>query len=68
MKSKIDNKEIFVDIIRQVQLPAVQVMIRTREDEETLESKTYQDIPQGNTSQYKQTVKNQGSIYLFCFT
>ena len=44
MESKIDNKEIFLDIIRQVQLPAVQMMIRTREEEETLEGKTYWEL------------------------
>ena len=41
MESKIDNKEIFLDIIRQVQLSTVQVMIQMREQEETLEGKTY---------------------------
>ena len=30
------NKELFLDIIRQVQLPVVQVMIRMREQEKTL--------------------------------
>ena len=44
MESKIDNKEIFLDIITQVQLPAVQVMIRMREEEETLEGKTYREL------------------------
>ena len=44
MESKIDNKEIFLDIIRQVQLPAVQVMIQMREQEETLECKTYWEL------------------------
>ena len=38
------NKEIFLDIIRQVQLPAVQVMIRMREQEETLEGKMYWEL------------------------
>ena len=44
MESKIDNKEIFLDIIRQVQLPAVEVMIQMREQEETLEDKTYWEL------------------------
>ena len=44
MESKIDNKEMFLDIIRQVQLQAVQVTIRMREQEETLEGKTYQEL------------------------
>ena len=41
LESKI-NKEIFLDIVRQVQLPAVQVHIRTREEEEKLEGKMHQ--------------------------
>ena len=44
MESKIDNKEIFLDIIKQVQLLAVQVNIRAREEEETLEGKTYREL------------------------
>ena len=44
IESKIDNKEIFLDIIRQVQLLAVQVTIRMREEEETLEGKTYREL------------------------
>ena len=44
MESKIDNKEIFLDIVRQVQLSAVQVTIRMREEEETLEGKTYWEL------------------------
>ena len=44
LEDKIDDKEIFLDIIKQVQLPAVQVNIRTREEEETLQGKTYQEL------------------------
>ena len=44
MESKIDNKEIFLDIIRQVQLLAVQLNIMMREEEETLEGKTYREL------------------------
>ena len=29
LESKLENKELFLDIIRQVQLPAVQVTVRT---------------------------------------
>ena len=41
LADKIKNKEIFLDIVKQVQLPAVQVHIQTREEEEILEGKTY---------------------------
>ena len=44
LESKLDNKELFLDIIRQVQLPAVQVTVRMKEQEETLEGKTYQEL------------------------
>ena len=44
MEFKIDNKEIFLHIVRQVQLPAVQVIIRMREEEETLEGKMYREL------------------------
>ena len=44
LEDKIDDKEIFLDIIKQVQLPAVQVNIRMREAEETLQGKTYQEL------------------------
>ena len=33
MEAAVNNKNIFLDIIRQVQLPAVQVMVRTRSKE-----------------------------------
>ena len=44
LESKLDNKELFLDIIRQVQLPAVHATVRTREQEETLEGKTYREL------------------------
>ena len=44
MEFKTDNKEIFLDIIRQVQLLTVQVTIQTREQEETPEGKTYWEL------------------------
>ena len=44
LESKLVNKELFLDIIRQVQLQAVQVMVRMREEEETLEGKTYWEL------------------------
>ena len=37
MKEVINDENIFLDIIRQVQLPAVQVIVRTRSEEEALQ-------------------------------
>ena len=39
-KRKIKDKSVFLDIIKQVQLPVVQVSIRTMEEWEKLEGKT----------------------------
>ena len=44
LADKIKNKEIFLDIVKQVQLPAVQVHIRTRVEEEKLEGKMYREL------------------------
>ena len=44
LESKIANKEIFLDIVRQVQLPAAQVHISTREEEEKLEGEMYWEL------------------------
>ena len=44
LESKLENKDLFLDIIRQVQLPAVQVTVRTQEQEEILEGKRYQEL------------------------
>ena len=44
LENAITDKEVLLDIIKQVQLQAVQVNIRTREVEETLEGKTYQEL------------------------
>ena len=44
LENKITDKEVFLDIIKQVQLPAVQVNIRTREQEETIEGKVYWEL------------------------
>ena len=41
LEEKIEDKSVFLDIIWQVQLPAVQVSIRTVEELEKLEGKTY---------------------------
>ena len=44
MESKLENKAVFLDIIKQVQLPVVQVSVRTVEEIEALEGKTYRDL------------------------
>ena len=44
LEKKIEDKSVFLDIIRQVQLPAVQVSIRTVEELEKLEGKTYREL------------------------
>ena len=45
MQEAVKDENIFPDIIRQVQLPAVQVMVRMRREEEALQVKTYQELP-----------------------
>ena len=44
LEEKIADKSFFLDIIKQVQLPAVQVSIRTVEELEQLEGKTYREL------------------------
>ena len=44
LEEKIKNKSLILDIIKQVQLPAVQVSIRTVEELEQLEGKTYREL------------------------
>ena len=44
MQAAVNDKNIFLNIIRQVQLPAVQVMVRMRIKEEALQGKTYQEL------------------------
>ena len=44
LEQKIKDKSVFLDIIKQVQLPAVQVSIRTVEELEKLEGKTYREL------------------------
>ena len=44
LTDKIKTKEIFLDIVKQVQLLVVQVHVCTREEEEKLEGKTYWDL------------------------
>ena len=44
LEKKITNKDVFLDIIKQVQLPSVKVEIRTVEEMEKLEGKTYRQL------------------------
>ena len=44
LEKKIEDKSIFLDIIKQVQLPSVQVQIRTVEEMEKMEGKTYREL------------------------
>ena len=44
LEKKIEDKSIFLDIIKQVQLPSVQVQVRTVEELEKLEGKTYREL------------------------
>ena len=44
LEKKITDKSVFLDIIKQVQLPSVKVEIRTVEEIERLEGKTYREL------------------------
>ena len=44
LEEKIEDKSVFLDIIKQTQLPVVQVSIRTIEEEEQLENMTYRNV------------------------
>ena len=44
LEKKIADKSVFLDIIKQVQLPSVKVEIRTVEEMERIESKTYREL------------------------
>ena len=44
LEEKIEDKSIFLSIIQEVQLPAVQVQVRMVEELEKLEGKTYRDL------------------------
>ena len=44
LEEKIKDKSVFLDIIKQVQLPVVQVSIRTVEELEKLEGKMYREL------------------------
>ena len=44
LEQKIEDKTVFLDIIRQMQLPSVQVSIRTIVEEEQLQNMTYREV------------------------
>ena len=44
LEKKITDKDVFLDIIKQVQLPSVKVEIRTVEEIEKMEGKTYRQL------------------------
>ena len=44
LEMKIEDKSVFLDIIKQVQLPSVKVEIRTVEEMERMEGKTYREL------------------------
>ena len=44
LEQKITDKDVFLDIIKQVQLPSVKVEIRTVEEMEKMEGKTYRQL------------------------
>ena len=44
LEKKITDKSVFLDIIKQVQLPSVKVEIRTGEEMERIEGKTYREL------------------------
>ena len=44
LEKKIEDKSIFLDIIKQVQLPLVQVQVRTVGEMEKMEGKTYREL------------------------
>ena len=44
LEKKIEDKSVFLDIIKQVQLPSVKVEIRTVEEMERMDGKTYREL------------------------
>ena len=44
LESKIEDKAVFLDIIKKVQLPCIQVQVRTVEEMEKMEGKTYREL------------------------
>ena len=55
LESKIEDKTVFLSIIQQVRLPSVQIHVRTVEEIEQLEGKTYREL---TMSQHLPNAKN----------
>ena len=70
LEKKIEDKSVFLDIIKQVQLPSVQVQVRTVEEMEKMEGKTYRELtlmchlPNFKSPQRQGTNQNDGRIHL----
>ena len=70
LEKKITDKSVFLDIIKQVQLLSVKVEIRTVEELERMEDKTYRDfdVPptklQKDQPQCQRTDQNDGHIHI----
>ena len=72
LEEKITDKDIFLDIIKQVQLPSVKVEIRTVEEMEKMEGKTYRQLTlmchlpnfKRINPQRQRTNKNDGRIHV----
>ena len=59
LESKLEDKAVFLDIIKQVQLPAVQVLIKKIEEMEAIEGKTYRELTLGqHLPDYKKVYPN----------
>ena len=73
LEKKIEDKSVFLDIIKQVQLPLVQVQVRTVEELEKLEGKTYRELTLmchlPNFKRIKPNTKEQTrtmAAYIYC--
>ena len=73
LEKKITDKSIFLDIIKQVQLPSVKVEIRTVEELERIEGKTYRELMlmchQPNCKRINPNAKEQTrtmATYIYC--
>ena len=73
LEEKIEDKSVFLDIIKQVQLPSVKVEIRTVEEMERMEGKTYRELTlmchlpnfkriNPNTKEQTRTM----AVYIYC--
>ena len=73
LEEKITDKAVFLDIIKQVQLPSVKVEIRTVEEMEKIEGKTYRQLtlmcPLPNFKRINPNAKEQTRMmaaYMYC--